>query len=209
MMGQDWSAWADDGDTTLLCHLEADGLLLSQLAALVGLSQDPTFHPEGCAWTHTLHVVEAMRLVCRRDGLSGERRRVMLFAALCHDMGKATTTVLVEKGGVRRWASPGHDVAGVAPARSFLGVAGVDAAVTAAVLPLVRYHMTHCRRDGWSDKSVKKLARNLAPATVADLLLVMEADCSGRPPLPGGLPPNVNGLVEAATRLGVMDRPGV
>jgi tRNA nucleotidyltransferase (CCA-adding enzyme) len=39
-----------------------------------------------------------------------------------------------------------------------------------------------------SPRSVRRLALRLAPATIGELLRLIEADASGRPPLPPGLP---------------------
>jgi tRNA nucleotidyltransferase (CCA-adding enzyme) len=151
-----------------------------QLAVLDGIPQEPCHHPEGCALTHTCLVVDAMAGICDRESIVGEHRFAFLLAAVCHDFGKATTTMQKEKNGVLRWTSYGHDVAGVPMAREFLMDIGYTDDVE-WVLKLVRWHMTHCRRE-LSFKSVRKLVRELHPASVDELLLLMEADSMGRGP---------------------------
>lgn len=104
--------------------LQRTGLIetFPELAALVGVAQDPAWHPEGDVWTHTLMVVdEAARL---RGSANDE---ALMFAALCHDLGKAHTTEQDETGRVR---SPAHDRAGVALAETFLERLRVARALT-------------------------------------------------------------------------------
>lgn len=57
--------------------------LLPELDALFGVPQRPDYHPEGCAGTHTMLVVDAAAR------LTDER--ATRFAALVHDLGKALT----------------------------------------------------------------------------------------------------------------------
>ena len=86
-----------------------------ELAALIDLPQDPAWHPEGDVWTHTGYVCDAMAATCMAEGVTTHERQVLMFAALCHDLGKASTTVVNEAG---RYVSPGHADAGRAIARS-------------------------------------------------------------------------------------------
>src|SRR5258706_4539408 len=50
------------------------------------------------------------------------------------------------------------------------------------VVPLVKNHLAHLQTV--SDRSVRRLANFLKPATIAELCLVMTADHFGRPPKP-------------------------
>lgn len=179
-----------------------------QVQDLFGILQSAEFHPEGDAFVHTCCTMDAMADLLRNLGDVGHKEKDnFVLAMMCHDLGKAKTTIQKEKNGFKRWTAPGHDVAGVPIACAMLERMGVSFETIAWILPLVRYHMTHARNDNYSVKSVRKLARNLAPAAIADLLLVMEADCNGRPPMPKGLPPRVNDLIDRALELGVMHRP--
>jgi hypothetical protein len=58
--------------------------LREALWALDGVQQDPRYHPEGDALTHSLQVFEKARLARPRPAL--------LAAALLHDVGKALST---------------------------------------------------------------------------------------------------------------------
>lgn len=175
-----------------------------ELENLIGVPQDPEWHPEGCAWTHTLHVCDAAAHICEREGLKGEDRTTIILAALCHDLGKA----LPEHGGTTvfqngRWRSPGHAEAGISLSRRFLERIGCLERIIERVLPLVAEHMVCTTVSEINDRMVRRLAVRLGKATIRELLLILEADHSGRPPLPGGLPPPAKGIIEIAKRLAV------
>jgi tRNA nucleotidyltransferase (CCA-adding enzyme) len=112
------------------------------------------------------------------------RRRVLGFAVLAHDFGKPGTTVRVEKAGQPRWVSPRHAHEGIVPTEKFLERIHAPHAIAPAVTPLVKYHLAHHFNEGAlpSDSQLRRLARKLTPATLADLCQVMLADARGRPP---------------------------
>jgi len=62
-----------------------------ELKALIGVEQDPVYHPEGDGWVHTMEVVD--RAAKYRDKASDPYSFMLL--ALTHDMGKAVTTEYV------------------------------------------------------------------------------------------------------------------
>ena len=62
-----------------------------ELAALARVPQPPRHHPEGDVWVHTLWTLDAMRDISA--DLSEKERLVLMTAALCHDLGKAETTI--------------------------------------------------------------------------------------------------------------------
>jgi tRNA nucleotidyltransferase (CCA-adding enzyme) len=57
------------------------------------------------------------------------------------------------------------------------------------VVPIVEHHLASSSvgRDP-TPRAIRRLAMHLAPASIVQLLHVVEADHSGRPPLPPGLP---------------------
>lgn len=149
-----------------------------ELQALVGVPQDPEHHPEGCAWTHTMHVMDAFARL--RSGVDSDDR-ILGFAALTHDLGKATHTEFIEG----RWRSYGHEEAGEKPTRSFLGRMTAETDFINQVVGLVVNHM----RPKLAYKSVRdghnadRAVRRLATKTRIDLLAkVIRADNGGRPP---------------------------
>ncbi|MCF6206329.1 MAG: HD domain-containing protein [Sulfurovum sp.] len=77
-----------------------------ELHALVGCLQDVKWHPEGDVWVHTMLSLDVMAMLLREQG-AGSREREdlkLLFAVLCHDLGKPlTTTIELENGEIIEW----------------------------------------------------------------------------------------------------------
>jgi tRNA nucleotidyltransferase (CCA-adding enzyme) len=150
-----------------------------ELEALCGTEQDSVWHPEGDVWVHTLHVCDAAAEIAERDQLDDLQRCILMFAALCHDLGKPVTTVMSDG----RWRSPGHSEAGVPIAESFLAKIGCPVSIVEIVLPLVAEHLVHIHGEA-SKRTVRRLAFRLGKATIIQLARLVEADMGGRPPLP-------------------------
>ena len=184
----EWDKWATQSTKPShgLAVLEQTGWLVHfpELAALRGTPQDPEWHPEGDAFTHTAHCCDALVNLPAWREADTEHRRALLLAVLAHDFGKPATTHQAEKHGRLRWISPGHESAGGPLAETFLKRIGAPRALIDKVRPLVVLHMVHHSGGGeFSDSAVRRLARKLHPATIDDLCTVMMADSLGRPPL--------------------------
>jgi tRNA nucleotidyltransferase (CCA-adding enzyme) len=158
--------------------------LWPELFALVGVQQDPEWHPEGDVWVHTLHVVMAARDLCNRaTGQAYEKEVTVMLASLFHDLGKATTTELLDG----RWRALGHEAAGVELALSMLQRLNVQTInnynVRAQVLALVTDHLKPFELFKDQPKNIgrafRRLSRKVDLALLAD---VAEADTVGRPP---------------------------
>jgi tRNA nucleotidyltransferase (CCA-adding enzyme) len=184
----EWFKWAAKGVSP------AAGLrLLAQvewldcfppLSALRFTPQDPSWHPEGDVWTHTGHVCDAAARIAIREKLDERDRVILLFAALCHDFGKPSTTVLNRSG---RWAAPNHAGAGLPFITAFLAGLRAPEWLVEQVLPLVAEHMAHLAtpvEQAPSPRQVRRLVDRLAPSSLRLWALLVEADASGRPPLP-------------------------
>ena len=197
---EEWRKWALKGaqpSAGLRVLLESGWIMLyPELAALVGCAQDPEWHPEGDAFAHTQHVCDAAAAIADRDGLPEDERLVLLFAALCHDLGKATTTQLVD-GHLR---SRGHAEAGGPLTASLLGRLGCWPSIADRVAPLVREHLTYLTLP-LEPRALRRLAIRLEPASVEQWGRLIEADHSGRPPLPPTSP--ADAYVDLARRLAV------
>lgn len=180
----EWLKWAVRGQVPSagLRVLRETGwvALYPELEALIGSEQSPRHHPEGDVWTHTCHVCDAAAQIAVRDALADEARAVLLFAALCHDLGKPATMRRDEQGRIRNTR---HPEVGVPIAQAFLKRIGAHQRVTMRVLPLVREHGVHFSTSP-SERIVRRLAARLAPATMATWGRLVEADFAGRPPLP-------------------------
>jgi tRNA nucleotidyltransferase (CCA-adding enzyme) len=184
----EWSKWAARGKRPSqgLLVLEQVGWIAHypEIAALIGCQQDPEWHPEGDVFVHTRHVCDMAAQIADTAALDPEDRIVLLFAALCHDLGKPATSYRDDTGRIR---SPGHAEVGVEPTKALLGRMGAPSSVIAMVVPLVREHMSLIH-DTPNPRSVRRLAVRLTPATIAEWRRLVAADASGRPPLPASDP---------------------
>jgi len=164
-----------------------------ELIALIGIEQDPVWHPEGDVWVHTLHVCDAAARIADRENLGDEERVILMFAALCHDLGKPSTTQLVDG----RWRSPAHASAGVPLADSFLTRIGCPRHYIEFVQPLVAEHLVHVQAEA-TPRTVRRLSVRLGKASISQLMMLVEADLGGRPPLPTTLPESLVRLMKIA-----------
>ena len=170
------------------------------LEQLVGLEQDSIHHPEGSVWRHTMLAVDA---VVRKQELlvlplSDEDRAICVFAVLCHDFGKISTTVHEDDGSI---TSRGHDVLGEAMALEFMEAIGAPNEIGVKVSRLVRQHMRHIFTNSVSRRTVRRLARDLAPATIEQWGVVAYADHSSRPPRPVGMHKNAQAIMDMASEM--------
>lgn len=148
--------------------------------------QDKTWHPEGNVWTHTKMVVDVAAEIVRRENLikntkindqENDAAFTLVLASLCHDLGKPATTETNEKG---RITSKGHAEAGLTIAERFMKSIDVPERVRRRVLPLIQYHLYLHENQKITKPAVNRLANRLAPATIQELVWVMEADRRGR-----------------------------
>ena len=170
-----------------------------QVAALHAVPQDAEWHPEGNVHVHSGLAADQAARLADEAGLTGTDRFVVVMAALAHDFGKVTHTQW--SGG--RIISRGHAGAGAAPAGAFLREAGCPEGIIARILPLVREHM--CCTGRPTRPAVRRLARRLVPATLAELAIVCGADQAGR-----GNPAAANpaaAWLEMGRGLSVQERP--
>jgi len=184
----EWEKWAVKSakPSRGLTVLEETGWLrhFPEIAALRGTPQEPEWHPEGDVFTHTQLCLDALAGLDEWQASDAARRRMLMFAVLAHDFGKPSTTEHTERRGQLRWISPGHEAAGGPITEIFLRRIGAPLELTPPVCALVVSHLAHhSGQTEFSDTSVRRLARKLAPATIDELVLVMRADHEGRPPL--------------------------
>jgi tRNA nucleotidyltransferase (CCA-adding enzyme) len=151
------------------------------LHAIIGVPQNPQWHPEGDVWEHTLHCLDAFAET--RIG-NIEEDLIVGLAVLCHDFGKTTSTVL--EGGV--WKAPGHEEAGVEPTKRFLSSLTAETDLINDVTALVETHMRPklLRHDAAKHgANVARAIRRLSTKVRLDRLArVCYCDSAGRPPLP-------------------------
>ncbi len=143
-----------------------------ELEALIGVEQEPKWHPEGDVWIHTMMSIDAMASL-----KTGESKRdlVLMLGTLCHDFGKPATTKFID-GAIR---SRGHEEAGVEPTREFIKSLSDEVELIGKVLPLVAHHLKPSQL--YNDKSSLSAVRRLATKVkIEDLVVVAKADFLGR-----------------------------
>lgn len=178
----EWEKWAEKSikPSAGLWFLADVGWLkvYPELEVLADIPQNPTYHPEGSVWEHTLQAVDIADTA------------VLRFAALTHDLGKASTTLL--KDG--RIVSPGH--AESHEPVNFLESIRMPHKIKVRVIEMVRFHMWHY--NDVSAKRVRRLLVNLKHATVQDIYDLIVVDYAARWPLLPVVPKNAKLMLELA-----------
>ena len=194
MMLKGKSTWA--GLNTLLetgwiCHFP-------ELADIIGVPQEEEWHPEGDVFIHTSQVCDyATRL---RDTLDNDKDKlILMYACLCHDLGKTITTEFIDG----RLRSRGHEEAGIELTLAFLQRLGVDRDIIESVVPLVGNHLAHLTEH--TPHSVRRLANRISPASLNLLSMLVEADSSGRGNLPQGKPESLVNMMAVASTVKVTE----
>ena len=207
----EWDKWAVKSvvPSKGIAVLEQTGWLghFPEIGAMAGVPQEPEWHPEGDVLTHTKHCLDALARLPEWCESDPARRRNLMLAVLAHDFGKPSTTARVERHGMLRWTSPGHEKAGGPLAETFLRRIGAPLQLIDWVRPLVVHHLAHQHGQAeFTDSAVRRLARKLAPATIDELCVVMNADRLGRPPLVSpDTESRIHALFERAHALAVQD----
>ena len=143
-----------------------------ELYNIIGVPQDPLYHPEGDVWVHTMMVLDEMTLLhC------GEHKKdlYLSFAALCHDLGKANTTEVIA-GRVR---AIGHENSGLALTTSFVKRLSDEQALLEYVLPLIKHHLKPMQfyKQGAKSGAIRRLSTQV---NIEALVLLAQADFLGR-----------------------------
>ncbi len=162
--------------------------ILPELYDTIGILQNPAWHPEGDVFEHTKQVLDC---AARVEYTNTQEKLFIMWAGLCHDLGKSKATKLVD--GV--WRSFGHAQVGVKLAQNLLRRISSNQELIKNVCKLVRYHMEPgqiINNQKINHKvnlaSYKKLAFNLYPQTIRLLVKLALADRAGRKPVGTSLP---------------------
>jgi tRNA nucleotidyltransferase (CCA-adding enzyme) len=160
-----------------------------ELHALVGVPQDPVWHPEGDVWTHTLMVVDQARTLIatnERNPFSEKEAQEIMWGAVAHDLGKTSTT-RYENG---RFRAHGHEAAGAAPARALLERLEINSRSKDVIVSCVERHLAATTlynsfingnmEDRGYANAVRKVLRHIGPEKMNVFLAVAEADHRGR-----------------------------
>jgi tRNA nucleotidyltransferase (CCA-adding enzyme) len=164
---------------TLALDLGVIDRLFPEIRALVGCEQEPDWHPEGDVWVHTLMVIDQAR--SRIDDLERSQQITVMLGAVCHDLGKPSTTAFVN-GRIR---SMEHEQAGIEPALRVLDrlnvhtIDGFD--VRRHVIGIVAHHLKPLSFFKSATPVGDGAFRRLAQKVDLELLArVAKADCLGR-----------------------------
>lgn len=145
-----------------------------ELHAVVGVAQDPEWHPEGDVWKHTALCLDAFAA----ERLGDEKEDLIVgWAVLLHDLGKATCSKVESDGRIHAY---GHEQAGEPIARIFLERMTQHREIIDSVLPLVRWHAAPYElwKAQAGDAGVRRLAAKVG--RIDRLIRVDNADRKGR-----------------------------
>lgn len=164
----------------VLRQMDQLGLWFAELGQLIGLAQDPVYHPEGDVWVHSMQVLDRAALC--RDKVS-EPYRFMLLALL-HDLGKITATEEI-KGRIHAY---GHETQGLPLIEAFLRRITGEEAVISYVLNMAALHMkpNMSASSGASVKSTNRMFDEAAdPRDLVYMALCDKPVMSGSRPFTG------------------------
>lgn len=148
--------------------------LFPEIDNLVGLEQNPKWHPEGDVFKHTCQVVDECAKIASENELPKEQRLVLILAGLCHDFGKVTTTEVIDG----KITSRGHDKAGTTFIESFMSSIAAPRWAIEQVVPLCENHMF---REEPTHRNVRRLASRVSPSNIQMLVWLMQADKVHKP----------------------------
>jgi len=143
-----------------------------ELEALIDIPQSPKWHPEGDVWVHTLMCVDKM--VSLKIG-DEKHDLKMMFAILCHDLGKATHTQITPE----KISAIGHELAGLEPTESFMYRLTDEHDFIKSILPLVEHHLAPSiyYRGRAKNSTIRRLSTKV---NIEELVTVARADFLGR-----------------------------
>lgn len=144
-----------------------------EVEKLIGCKQDPTYHPEGDAYTHTMMVLD--NAVRYRDQV--DKPAYFMTAVLCHDFGKPYTMSVGDDGRIHSY---NHAESSVPAAGTFLNRINNDTALRDYVYDMVKNHMrTH---ETFNHNSAIKTTNHMFDSiqNKKDIVYLTVADCMGK-----------------------------
>jgi len=174
-------------DTLNSCN--ALRVILPEVYALFGVPQSEQWHPEIDSGIHTMMVLEQATKLCENAGVR--------FAALCHDLGKATTPAEVLPSHV------GHEERGAVITEALCERLRVPKQIRELAVLSARFHTHSHRARELNASTLVKLLGSLdvvrKPERFKQFLMVCEADARGRLGMEDNKYPQANYLAQAAT----------
>ncbi|PIR47466.1 hypothetical protein COV06_03345 [Candidatus Uhrbacteria bacterium CG10_big_fil_rev_8_21_14_0_10_50_16] len=184
---------------------------LAILEKMAQTEQDPTWHPEGSVWNHTVWGCDEAALLAEREELSEEDRLTLVLGNLCHDIGKIDTTT--RSGG--HVHSAGHQEVGQPYIAPVLTAMGFEKFVDSSQ-KIMRFHHHPMwlfeHQEESTEGRLHALARQLKPLTMRMLSYATEVDLRSRGPYPADAtgmrrPEIADWFREQACKQDVLDHP--
>lgn len=153
--------------------------ILPELAHTQGIQQEPDWHPEGDVFEHLMQTVDAAAVINSEGTAPSDEKLQLSYAALCHDLGKVSTTI-IEEGRIK---SPGHAEASVPYTRALLRRITRKVKIISIVELLVKHHMQPAQfvEQHSTLPAYRRLALKLAKYTTLEMLAKLAlADRRGR-----------------------------
>lgn len=149
--------------------------VFSPMDKLIGVKQNPVFHPEGDVWIHTMMVIDEAAKYRNESNYP----IALMLAAICHDLGKITTTRVLNG----KIISYNHEHE-LQLTKIFLKNITNNNDLINSVMILVDNHMRPnvLVKNNSSDKAVRKLIVDTSGklVNIHDALLLAKADRTGR-----------------------------
>lgn len=144
-----------------------------EIEALIGVEQNPKYHPEGDVFEHTMLVIDSAAQLRPR----AEQPLAFMLSALLHDLGKIVATEVQEDGRITAY---GHEVQGLFLVERQMQRLTNHQKLTAYVLNQSELHMRPNMLA--ANQSHKKKTRALFDMSVCpnDLILLSRADATGK-----------------------------
>jgi tRNA nucleotidyltransferase (CCA-adding enzyme) len=174
-----------------------------ELEAIIDVPQSHKWHPEGDVWIHTMMCLDEMaRLISDDESDDKKLNEKLMWATLCHDFGKATTTQVVGD----KITAMGHEEAGIEPMRSFMYRVTNEHSLIGGIEPLIRHHLAPSQfyQGGAKAPAIRRLSTKV---NIAELVTLARADFLGRttPESLSRIYKAGDWLLECAKELGVHD----
>ena len=216
---EEWKKWAEKGvrHDLLFKFMRDTGLIeyYPDLKMLKYTEQDKIYHPEGDVEIHTeLCLTHLDKIIKETDpmvAVIANEKIIVVMATLLHDIAKPQTTEEQMKNGRMTITSNGHEAMGGVVAKKFLSSIGFSDELSYPICNIIANHLAGVSINAITSpagqvKAVKKLSRRLFPATITQLLCVMEADTNGRGGSEYKMPTGGQEIADIAMTLNVTEK---
>lgn len=212
---EEWFKWAEKGvhHDLIFKFMNDTGLIkfYPLLDALKYTEQDKIWHPEGNVEIHTELCLKQIDKIVERENITGKEKAVLVMSVLLHDVAKPLCTEIKEKHGRMCVTSEGHEQMGKMVSIEFLQRIGFYEELISPIEKLVANHLFGVSANNIPSisgkvKAVKKLSKRLHPATIKQLMYVMDADTNGRGGTEWKEPTGHKELSEIAVELSVTEK---